>query len=163
MATKYWDTDGTANMFVLDFIAKTDQHCKVYLYKYNEEGVDGDVDSTTGLYIRTADTPTIDDVVTLDGWALVDNIISFYEAPVSGGRLAVEVAPTVEELGEVLIDSEAQKVMDELQAYIDPKVVEVNQAATDAEYWASIANDIASDVTALDDYIGGEVTEVLNG
>jgi len=79
----FLNTDGLTKRFLSDFIIKSEQHCRVYVY--------------------TTDIPTSADLVTLDYWDLVDNSIIFYTAPTVGSNVAIEVATTPEEFGEIMV------------------------------------------------------------
>jgi hypothetical protein len=113
ISNKYFESlDGTTKTFLADFVIKSEQYCRVYNYKYDPNGVDGEVDSTTGLYIRTNNAPASDDQLNLDDWALVNNIVSFYTAPPANSTLVIEVATTPEELGEAVAGSAVLQAQD---------------------------------------------------
>ena len=113
ISNKYFESlDGTTKTFLADFVIKSEQYCRVYNYKYDPNGVDGEVDSATGLFVRTNNAPASADQLNLDDWALVNNIISFYTAPPANSTLVVEVATTPEELGEAVAGSAVLQAQD---------------------------------------------------
>ena len=113
ISNKYFESlDGTTKTFLADFVIKSEQYCRVYNYKYDPNGVDGEVDSATGLFVRTNNAPASADQLNLDDWALVNNIISFYTAPPANSTLVIEVATTPEELGEAVAGSAVLQAQD---------------------------------------------------
>ena len=107
IAEKRFDGDGINTRFLSDFIIQSEQFCRVYNYIYDIGGVEGDIDPTTGLYIRVIDYPSSEDLVTIDKWDLVDNSISFYVPP--QGKVYIEVATTPEEFGTTLTQPSVEK------------------------------------------------------
>jgi hypothetical protein len=92
---KKMSADGNLTRFLSDFIIKNEQYVRVYAYIYDSEGEDGTLSGD--YYIRTSDYPDTDDLQGLDLWDLVDNSISFYDAPSSGVTIWIEVSTTPEE------------------------------------------------------------------
>ena len=121
ISKKVFEADGTNFRFLSDFIIRSEQFCRVYNYVYDPNGVDGSVDPETGLYIRTSDTPSSEDLVTIDKWDLVDNSISFYTVPHAGVHIYIEVATTAEEFGDTLVQ---------------PSVEKAEEAAIKSQAWA---------------------------
>jgi hypothetical protein len=123
ISNKYFESlDGTTKTFLADFVIKSEQYCRVYNYKYDPSGVDGSVDPTSGLFVRTNNAPTSDDQLNLDDWALINNIVAFYTAPPANTTLVIEVATTPEELGEAVAGSavlQAQDARDLAEQYRD--------------------------------------------
>jgi len=103
IAKKVFVSDGINKRFLSDFIIRSEQFTRVYNYVYDPGGIAGDIDPASGLFIRTNDAPTSDDLQTIDKWDLVDNSISFYISPHTGSKVWIEVATTAEEFGDTLI------------------------------------------------------------
>ena len=107
---KRFRADGQNIRFLSDFIIKSEQYCRVYNYMYNPNGIDGDIDPTTGLKVRVTDYPKSEDLVTINYWDLVDNSISFYTPP--KGTVYIEVATTPEEFGSTLVQPSVEDAED---------------------------------------------------
>ena len=101
---RFESVDGVTSRFLSDFIIQSEQHCRVYMYKYNPSCAIGATCDTIvgGVYIREIDAPQSADLVTLEKWDLVDNSIVFYITPSAGVTIVIEVATTPEEFGNVV-------------------------------------------------------------
>jgi len=145
ISTKYFQAlDGDSRTFLSDFIIKSEQYCRVYLYKYNPSGVDGDIDPATGLYIRVLNTPVSADMVDISEWALVNNTIAFYSNPPEGATLVLEVASNSEDLGDIVSGSAVQAA----EAFANASETSSIASAASATSSATSATNAANSATA---------------
>lgn len=107
VSTKKFITDGTTKSFLSEFIIKSIQHARVYIYEYKADCADTGVCDTIGshgYFIRQTDAPLSADLVTIDKYDLIDNRISFYNdyIPPAGLTLWIEVATNSTEFSDIL-------------------------------------------------------------
>ena len=153
VSSKYYDiiASGGVKNFIPEFIIKSEQYCRVYNYVYDPLGVEGDVDTNTGLFIRVVNSPNSNDLVTLEKWTLVDNYISFYDELNGPSKLVIEVATTPEELGDALAGAAADRAelaADEAEASAASALVSENAAAADLVLTNADAASTAADVVS---------------
>ena len=132
--------DGSNNRFLSDFIIRSDQFCRVWVYKYDStlpsDGSGDHLEDDTSvwafpdnLYVRGENIPTdTEDLVTLSKFDLVDNSILFYATPTSNTIVWLEVSTTPEEFGDSLTQ---------------PSVEQAEEAADRAEEAADRAEEAA--------------------
>jgi len=67
---RFESVDGVTSRFLSDFIIQSEQHCRVYMYKYNPSCAIGATCNTIvgGVYVREVDAPQSADLVTLEKW-----------------------------------------------------------------------------------------------
>lgn len=109
--------DGTTSRFLPDFIVRSENYARPYVYIYDntldpggteDKLVDGTTDQANwswpdNIWKRGSDLPKSGDIVTADKWEVVDNSIAFYSAPIADTTVWTEVATTSEEFGDTLV------------------------------------------------------------
>ena len=134
ISKKVFGADGSNRRFLSDFIIRSEQFTRVYNYIFDVNGVDGDIDPSSGLYIRVSDVPASGDLVTIDKWDLVDNSISFYTAPATGSRVYIEVATTSEEFGDTITQPSVERAIEAAAAAeLSAAEAEANTVITNAD------------------------------
>lgn len=155
ISTKKFIVDGNTKSFLSEFIIKSIQHSRVYLYEYNSSCLTGGVEGTDicdtinsdGFFIRQFDAPDAEDLVTIDKYDLIDNRISFYNdfIPPSGLTLWIEVATSADEFSDVLAT---------------PAAIRAETAADNAEASAIRAEDSALAVEGLENQINQNTLDI---
>ena len=113
ISKKQYAGDGASSRFLSDFIIRSSEYARPYVYVYDETldiGGAEDVLQDPGsawsypdnLYRRGSNLAQSADLVTIDKWQIVDNSVLFYTSPPAGTSVWVEVATTSEEFGETL-------------------------------------------------------------
>lgn len=113
LSKKIYKGDGNTRRFLSDFKINTYEFAKPYLYYLDTSlPADGTGDHLEypdrpwsfpdNLWVRGEDIPKSEDVVGYTYWEVLDNSISFYEAPFHNVTIWIEVATTLEEFGETL-------------------------------------------------------------
>lgn len=143
ISSKIYSGDGTTTRFLSDFIIRSEQFARPYVYYYDpnvpsdvlESGSTNQADWSypDNLWIRKDNTAQSNDVVTTDKWAVVDNSILFYVAPPSGSVITLEVATTPEEFGDTLTQPSVKRAED--------AAVNAEQSASEAATHAKNAKD----------------------
>jgi len=123
ISSKIFYPDGSINRFLSDFIIRSEQYARPYVYIY-DDGLDpdGSEDELEGggtdqadwsypdnLWKRGLDVAQSDDLVAVDKWAVVDNSILYYVAPPADSTFWLEVATTSEEFGSTLAQPSAER------------------------------------------------------
>ena len=120
ISSRVWGTDGQTNRFLSDFIIRSEQFARPYVYVFDAgTSTPNELQNPSlpwsypdNLYIRITDKPTSDDLITVEKWDLVDNSILFYDTPFSGSRVYIEVATDTEDFGDTLIQPVVQQAID---------------------------------------------------
>jgi hypothetical protein len=131
VSTKKFIVDGNTKSFISDFIIKSEEHVRVYIYEYKPDCTsDCEKIGDKGYYIRQIDAPLSNDLVSVEKYELIDNRISFYNKyiPKGGLTLWIEVATNSNEFGDVLttpLVEEAKKSAEEAKnSLIEIKEIE---------------------------------------
>lgn len=133
ISKKVFNADGDNKRFLSDFIIRSEQFTRVYNYIFDANGVEGDIDLSSGLFIRTLDAPTSEDLVTINYWDLVDNSIAFYVSPYAGSHVYIEVATTAEEFGDTLLQpTVARAELAAEEALLSSRVAEAEKMTADS-------------------------------
>jgi len=114
ISSKKFSADGNNKRFLSDFLIRSEQFCRVYVFKYDDTlATDGSEDHLediskpwsypTNIYVRGTTLPkSNEDLITIDNFDLVDNSIVFYVEPAPTSLIYMEVATTAEEFGDTL-------------------------------------------------------------
>lgn len=122
ISKKVFSANGTNTRFLSDFIIRSEQFARPYVYIYdNTLASDGSEDQLvsgstsqsdwswpSNIWKRGADVPQAGDIVTEDKWQIVDNSALFYLPPIATSTVWLEVATTSEEFGDSLIDAQVE-------------------------------------------------------
>jgi len=153
ISKKSYIADGNTNRFLSDFIIRSSQFARPYIYIYDNtlpsDGtgdilVDGSINQADwsypdNIWKRGANAPASFDLVTVDKWQVVDNSILFYTNPVMGSTIWVEVATTADEFGETLAQPSVEKA-EEAALQAQNSAASASASATTSSAGASSAS-----------------------
>ena len=123
ISKKVFSADGVISRFLSDFIIRSEQFARPYVYIYDntlavdgseDKLVDGSIDQADwswpdNIWKRGANNPQSNDTVTEDKWQIVDNSVLYYLPPIATSTVWIEVATTSEEFGDTLTAASVEK------------------------------------------------------